>query len=154
MHLNIKKFLLPVLISLTTQSAIANISIQASPALTTDICGAAQGTWMGGGTVSAGPLSCHYSGTAIVTPATANTIYNYNVTMELTLDAGMCPPNASVTTVAACENNKLTIDSDNIDLTGMVNASGTAADLSGTIYVNISGDRIEATVSNLHMQKQ
>jgi hypothetical protein len=154
MRLNIKKFLFPALICLSTQAAIANVSIQASPALTVEMCGAAAGTWMGGGTISAGPLSCHYSGTAIVTPANDNTIYNYHVNIELTLDAGMCPPTATLNTNAACENNKLTIQSDNIDLNGMVNASGNAADLNGTIYVNISGDRIEAQVSNLHMQKQ
>jgi hypothetical protein len=153
-HGKLKQILLPALLVLSIQSAYANIIIRAPANMTADACAMAQGTWSGGGTIAAGPVSCHYRGTAIVTPAPANSAYNYTIAMDLTRDAGICPQKASATVAGTCTNNLLTINTDNAALFGAINASGTAADITGTVYIDISGNHMEATISDMHLQKQ
>jgi hypothetical protein len=149
-----KQILLTAILGLSIQSASANIIIHAPANMATDACSAALGTWSGGGTIESGALNCHYRGNAIVTPAPANNTYNYSIAMDFTRDAGMCPEKASATVAATCTNNVMTITTDNAALFGAINASGTAVDVTGTVFIDLGGNRMEATIRDMHMQKQ
>jgi hypothetical protein len=152
--MKLKKLIIVMTCILSVHSAYANVSIKARSNSATDFCGGLTGTWTGGGTIETSFTTCHYKGTAIVAENAAKTTA-YSITMDLVRDDGtMCPDRATMELIADCENNILTVDTDNADMSGQVNDTGTAADLNGKLFVNVGGQRIEATVRDVHLDKQ
>jgi hypothetical protein len=138
---------------LIATAANASVSIHAPTNLGVDFCANLSGTWVGGGTIETDWAACHYKGTAIVSKD-PNLATTYNITMDLNRDAGVCPQHETFELPATCANNTLTVATDNADMTGDVNNTGTEANLNGTIFVVIGDSRVEARVKDVMLQKQ
>jgi hypothetical protein len=138
---------------LIATAANASVSIHAPMNLGVDFCANLSGTWLGGGTIETDWAACHYKGTAIVSQDAVQAT-TYNITMDLYRDAGICPQHETFELPATCTNNTLTVATDNADMTGNVNSTGTGASLNGTIFVVIGDNRVEARVKDVMLQKQ
>jgi hypothetical protein len=150
--MKLKKYLLLGLV-LVTQASFANITVMSGIA-GADACDGLAGNWAGSGTVTASILTCNYSGKAVVTQTITNEKTNYSVAVDLTLDSGpLCPATESITLPGYCESNGIVLQTDDANLTGSVDSTGTAADLKGYVYVTIGGTRIKADITKLHLDK-
>jgi hypothetical protein len=132
-------------------SAFAGISFKAANGL--DICSNLAGNWNGEGTVSASIVTCHYSGTAVVSPTLDPR--SYTIDMDLTRDSGaICPDHKVMQMQGNCENNQLSIETDDANLQGSVNETGTAANMTGYVYFDALGTRVKVNVEEMSLHKQ
>jgi hypothetical protein len=149
--MKLKTLLLVLSLPLLTQSAIADVSLQSFSFFavnTTGGCSKLAGTWVGGGNVKSGFISCHYSGSGIIKMAKSN---NFTMDVNLNRDSGWgCPDTEVFTLPGSCQNGSIILHTDNANLTGPISADGKSASLSGT--VKLAGIPADVTDLNLHKQ--
>jgi hypothetical protein len=147
----IKKTIIALGATLIMQTAFAGIHFKAANGA--DICQNLAGKWNGEGTVSASVVTCHYSGTAVVSPTLDPR--SYTIDMDLNRDEGMiCPDHKVIQMQGSCENNQLSIDTDDANLQGSVDESGTSASMTGFVYFDALGSRIKVNVEEMSLHKQ
>ncbi len=140
-------------ITLLSQAALANITVQSFSLAAGQGCDNFTGKWAGGGTVKATvifPITCHYNGIATVVPNQNG----YNVHVDLTKDSGICPDHESLDLPGTCQNGAIKLQTDSANLHGEMNPAGTEANLAGTVKFNIAGSTVNADISDMHLKKQ
>lgn len=151
--MKLKNIIKTTMIALATtvmmQSAFANISFMSANG--SDICENLAGNWTGEGTVSASVVTCHYSGTAVVSPT--NDPRAYTITMDFYRDSGICPDHEVMEIPGTCDNKQLIIQTDDAGLQGAVSEGGTDAQMTGYVYFNAMGSRIKANVDEMSLHK-
>jgi hypothetical protein len=152
--MKIRKLIILLGCTLVMQSSYANISVRPFANTSTDFCNTLTGSWKGGGDVQAGYISCTYQGTAIVVPGYRSTPLSISMDMYLKDGPELCPEHATLALPATCNNNTLTVDTDNADMTGSVDSTGKAVTMQGTVFVDVGGRRVEAEIKNVHLVKQ
>jgi hypothetical protein len=153
--MKIKKLLILLGCTLAMQTSYANLTVHPFTKLSTDFCKSLTGEWKGGGDVIASYITCTYEGTSIVVPGYALTT-PLNISMDMYLKDGpeVCPPHATLDLPATCDNNALTVNTDNADMSGSVDSTGTVVNMQGTVFFDVGGRRVEADIKNVHLVKQ
>jgi hypothetical protein len=153
--MKIKKWIILLSCALAAQSGYANISVRPFANSHTDFCKSLTGAWNGGGDVEAGYVSCTYQGSAIVVPGySASTPLSISLDMYLKDGPELCPEHETLELPATCDNNALTVDSDNADMSGSVDSTGKTVNMQGTVFVDVGGRRVEAEIKNVRLVKQ
>ncbi len=152
--MKMRKLIILLACSAAMQTSYANISVRPFAKTNTDFCNTLTGAWKGGGDVDAGYVSCNYQGTAIVVPGYRTTPLSISMDMYLKSGPELCPPHATMEFPATCNNNALTVDTDNADMSGSVDSTGTTVNMAGTVFVDVGGRRVEAEIKNVHLVKQ
>jgi len=147
--MNVKTILIAGAIFLAS-GAQANIIVKASS--NADTCANLAGLWTGGGKVSASFIECHYHGTVNATHTAGD--HNYNMSVDLHKDDGICPDEEKLELPASCNNGVIVLRTDDANLDGSMNAAGNTIDLSGNVTFTVLGSRVKANVSNMRIQKQ
>jgi hypothetical protein len=148
----IRQILLLISASLLTQPLFANITLTSFAETSANICNNLTGTWVGSGTAKAGVLTCQYSGIVQVMPG--NLPATYVALTTLRLDSGsFCPNEVELKMTGSCENQQLTLENKDTNLSGTIGKDGITADLSGYVYFNVLIEQVKAILENVHLQK-
>ena len=139
-----------------TQAAFADISVMSFSKAAGQSCSNFAGRWVGGGTVKATvilPITCHYNGVADATtvPGSPN---SFNVHVDLTKRDGWCPDHETIDLPGTCVNGVVNLQTNKANLHGTVNDAGNEVRLEGSVKVNLSGQDVNADVSDMVLHKQ
>ena len=146
-------------LSLISFGVNADVRFQKKSVSGQDICEGLTGPWVGGGTMTAKILGvtvkCDYYGDAVVTEPSPHN-YSVDVVFDLQSGSALCPGRQTYTLPGTCDsqNGNITLKSDDVNLWGTINESGTQASLEGTVRVTIKGKSIIGTVNQLDLVKQ
>lgn len=137
-------------------TANANIVIQSINFAGGDICSSVDGIWTGSGKMSAlgGMVKCEYSGKAIVIKVDAANNYSVKVDLQKDSGSGLCPGAEDLVLDGSCNNNTITLKSDQVHLSGGVADDGKSVGLSGYVDVVVAGQNVKADVHDMNLHKQ
>lgn len=151
-------------LSLITALSAAFISTTASANITVftfggeETCNSLAGNWEGKGTVIAYldkdkkiKITCEYNGKMVATSTGPGA---YNLHADLSETKGICPKSESFDIGGTCENGKITLKTDNADLSGDLSADGKSATMSGSVSVDVAGKKINADIRDLSIHKK
>ncbi len=123
-------------------SANANIIVKLTGPNGQDLCSSLPGSaWTGTGDVKTFLGDCNYNGTGQISGSASQ----LQVAMNLSKQSGLslCPSNENKTLSATCVNNTLSINDQDVDISGPVTNNGKRLDADGSITV----DGIKADLS-------